>query len=231
MSNYPSNALHIILQTLKFKALLLVHLFASSSSFIAHQPQELIISCDPSIPIVDLSADDVIFNPITFETQLCKLGDGKPWKGPKKKSERVMQLFITSLSLKDGIVADLTASTGNQYFFFFYFLTAYHCFILINFSQFYYSLNSSTFYFPSFFIMYCLWNVLFYVLSSIKAACSSNRHILALEADSKLFEEVLEPLKKATPLSKSHDTNMSRDSSKDDENSLALDQPFINLCD
>jgi hypothetical protein len=27
---------------------------------------------------VDLSTDDVIFNPITSETQLSKLGDGKP---------------------------------------------------------------------------------------------------------------------------------------------------------
>jgi hypothetical protein len=145
MSNYPSNALHIILQTLKFKALLLVRLFASSSSSIARQPQELVISCDPSIPMVDLSADDVIFNPITSETQLCKLGDGKPWRGQWKSL--LMQLFIIGLSPKDGIVADLTASTGNQYFFFFYFLTAHHCFILIIFSQFYYSLNSSTFYF------------------------------------------------------------------------------------
>jgi hypothetical protein len=150
MSNYPSNALHIILQTLKFKALLLVCSFASSSSSIARQPQELVISCDPSIPMVDLSADDVIFNPITSETQLCKLGDGKPWRGPKEKSEQLMQLFITGLSPKDGIVADLTASTCSQYFFFFYFLTAHHCFILIIFSQFYYSLNSSTFYFPVF---------------------------------------------------------------------------------
>jgi hypothetical protein len=42
--------------------------------------------------------------------------------------------------------------------------------------------------------------VLFFVGSSIKAARSSNRYILELEADSKLFEEVLEPLKKATPV-------------------------------
>jgi hypothetical protein len=73
--------------------------------------------------------------------------------------------------------------------------------------------------------------VLFCVGSSIKVARSSNRHILALEADSKLFEEVLEPLKKATPLSKSHDTGMSGNSSEDDEDSPALDEPFINLCE
>ena len=74
----------------------------------------------------------------------------------------------------------------------------------------------------------CSWNVLFCIGSFIKAACSSNRHILALKADSKLFEEVLEPLKKATALSKSRDTDMFGNSSKDDEDTPALDQPFIN---
>jgi hypothetical protein len=86
MCNYPSNVVHIILQTLKFKALLLVRSFASSSSSIARQRQELVISCDPSIPMVDLSANDVIFNPITSKTQLhslvtISLGEGqrKSW--------------------------------------------------------------------------------------------------------------------------------------------------------
>jgi hypothetical protein len=139
--SYPPNIVFIILQTLKFKALLLVRSFASSSS-IARQPQELVISSDPSIPMVDLSADDVIFNPITSVSQLRKLGDGKPWRGPKEKSEQLMQLFIASLSPKDGIVADLTTSIGNQYFYFFYFLMAHHCFILIIFS------NSCTLCFP-----------------------------------------------------------------------------------
>jgi hypothetical protein len=88
--SYPPNVVFIILQTLKFKALLLVHSFASSSFSIARQSQELVISSDPSIPMVDLSADDVIFNPITYESQLRKLGDGKPWRGPKEKSEQLM---------------------------------------------------------------------------------------------------------------------------------------------
>jgi hypothetical protein len=141
--SYPPNIVFIILQTLKFKALLLVRSFASSSSSIARQPQELVISSDPSIPMVDLSADDVIFNPITYESQLRKLGDGKPWRGPKEKSEQLMQLFIVGLSPKDGIVADLTASIGNQYFYFFYFLMAHHCFILIIFFQFLHIMFSS----------------------------------------------------------------------------------------
>jgi hypothetical protein len=72
---------------------------------------------------------------------------------------------------------------------------------------------------------------MFCIGSSIKAARSSNCHILALEADSKLFEEVLEPLKKARPLSKSHDTEMSRNSSEDDEDTPAMFQPLIDLCE
>jgi hypothetical protein len=64
---------------------------------------------------------------------------------------------------------------------------------------------------------------MFCVGSSSKATRSSNRHILALKADSKLFEEVLEPLKKATPLSKSHDTEMSGNSYEDDEGTLVKD--------
>jgi hypothetical protein len=68
-------------------------------------------------------------------------------------------------------------------------------------------------------------------LCRIKATHSSNRHILALEADSKLFEEVLEPLKKATRVSKSRDTDMSGNSSEDDEDTPTMDQPFIDLCE
>jgi hypothetical protein len=55
-----------------------------------------------------------------------------------------MQLFIIGLSPNDGVVANLTNSTGNQYFYTFHFLIAYHCFISIIFSQIYYSLNSYT---------------------------------------------------------------------------------------
>jgi hypothetical protein len=74
--------------------------------------------------------------------------------------------------------------------------------------------------------MYCV----VFVGSSIKAARSSNRHILALEADSKLFEEVLELLKKATPVSKSRGIDMYGNSFEDDEDTPVMDQPFIDLC-
>jgi hypothetical protein len=85
--------------------------------------------------------------------------------------------------------------------------------------------------FSSFAIIQSSCIVLSFVGSSIKATRSSNRHILALEADSKLFEEVLEPLKKATPVSNSRDTDMYGNSSEDDEDTPVMDQPFINLCE
>jgi hypothetical protein len=73
--------------------------------------------------------------------------------------------------------------------------------------------------------------VLVYVGSSIKAARSSNRHILVLEANSKLFEEVLETLKETTLLSKSLDMDMSENAFEDDKDIPAKEQPFINLCE
>jgi hypothetical protein len=83
-----------------------MHSFASSLSSISCQSQELVNSFAHSIPMVDLNADDVIFNPITTKNQLPQFGDGKPWRGSKEKSEQVMQLFITSLNPKDDIVDD-----------------------------------------------------------------------------------------------------------------------------
>ena len=46
---------------------------ASSSSSVACQLQEVIISFDPSIPMVELNADDVIFNPITSKHNYASL--------------------------------------------------------------------------------------------------------------------------------------------------------------
>jgi hypothetical protein len=94
---------------LKFKALLLVRSFSFP---VARQPQELVITMHPSIPEVDLTTDDVLFNSVTTETQLCRERDGKPWRGAKEKSEVLMKLFIHGLSAVGGIVADMTASTG-----------------------------------------------------------------------------------------------------------------------
>jgi len=100
------------LQTLKFKAILIVRSVPVTE---VRQPKKLIITPDPSIPQVDLACDDVLFNPVTSETQLTRKIDGLPWRGPKEKSDILMQLFVHGLSPKDGIVADLTASTGTIY--------------------------------------------------------------------------------------------------------------------
>ena len=94
------------------KAILLVRSFTS----LTRQPQELIITSDPSISMVDLAKDDVLFNSITVKNQLCKSSNGTPWRGPKEKSEQLMKIFIHGLSPKEGIVADMTASTGIKNF-------------------------------------------------------------------------------------------------------------------
>ena len=70
----------------------------------------------PSIPEVDLATDDVLFNSITMETQLCRQRDGKPWRGAKKKFEVLMKLFVYGLSPVGGIVADMTASTSVVFY-------------------------------------------------------------------------------------------------------------------
>jgi len=97
---------------LKFKAILIVRDVPTSG---VRQPKGLQITPDPSIPQVDLAYDDVVFNSVTFDTQLVRKSDGSPWRGPKEKSDILMKLFVHGLSPPDGIVADLTASTGSFY--------------------------------------------------------------------------------------------------------------------
>ena len=84
-------------------------------SIAARQPPPLSIAKDPSVPHVDLACDDVLFNSVTLESQLLRKDNGRPWRGPKEKSEVLMKLFVHGLTPKDGIVADLTASTGISY--------------------------------------------------------------------------------------------------------------------
>jgi hypothetical protein len=76
------------------------------------QPNELVINPDPSFPEVDLVTDDVLFNSVTSNTQLCNDGDGMPWRGAKEKSEALLHLLVQGLSLSNGIIADMTAATG-----------------------------------------------------------------------------------------------------------------------
>ena len=103
---------YCILQTLQSKAILLVRSF----SLLTRQPQELIVTSDPLFPMVDLAKDDVLFNSVTVKNQLCKSSNGMPWRGPKEKSEQLMKILIHGLSPKEGIVADMTASTGIKHF-------------------------------------------------------------------------------------------------------------------
>jgi hypothetical protein len=79
---------------------------------VTRHPVDLVIKRDPSFPEVDLASDDVLFNNVTSKTQLCCDGDGMPWRGAKEKSEALIKLFVQGLSPSNGIIADMTASTG-----------------------------------------------------------------------------------------------------------------------
>lgn len=95
---------------LTFKAILLVR---SLPNAIARQPTPLTIEQDTFIPDMDLSTDDAIFNFVDSNSQLCKASDGKLWRGPKQKSDLLLKFFIHGISPLNGIVADLTTSTGK----------------------------------------------------------------------------------------------------------------------
>lgn len=66
--------------------------------------------------------------------------------------------------------------------------------------------------------------------SSIKAARLSSRHILALESDTKLFDEVLKPLKELVMVSTNSNLN-DDDMELDGDSSPLIDKPFNDLCE
>ncbi len=70
-----------------------------------------------------------------------------------------------------------------------------------------------------------------YTGSSIKAAHSSNRHILALESDAKLFDEVLKPLQTPTIISKALDSTTTDDGMEIDDDSPIEDVELLDLCE
>ena len=80
---------------------------------IKRQPKELDYASIPEFGNVDLVKDDVVFNVITSETTLKRKGDGTPWRGPKQKSDSLLQLFVTALCPSDGVIVDLTAGSGE----------------------------------------------------------------------------------------------------------------------
>src|ERR1700738_1800498 len=158
----------------------------------------------PSIPEVDLATDDVLFNSMAMETQLCRQRDGKPWRGAKEKSEVLMKLFVHGLSPVGGIVADMTASTG---------IVFYSIQLLVH------------IFFNSYFnVRIFLINILLHPGSSIRVAHSSNRHILALESDAELFDEVLKSLQTPT-------TDTSCDGMDFDDDTPIEDAALLNLCE
>ena len=72
---------------------------------------------------------------------------------------------------------------------------------------------------------------MFHVGSSIRAAHSSNRHILALESDAKLFDEVLKPLQTPISVSKTLDSTTSCDGMEVDDDSPIEDVALLDLCE
>ena len=72
------------------------------------------INTDPRFVNVDLVKDDVLFNVVTSDTALKRRVDDKYWRGPKEKSDALLQLLISGLCPQNGVIADLTTATGNS---------------------------------------------------------------------------------------------------------------------
>ena len=104
--------LWLIVQTLKFKAIVLVRSFSSP---LVRQPKEFVISSSDEFQDVDLASDDVLFNIVTADTALKRSDSNKYWRGPKEKAVTLLQLLISGLSPPGGIICDLTAGTGNLF--------------------------------------------------------------------------------------------------------------------
>jgi len=99
----------LCVQTLKFKALVLVRSFSTP---LVRQPKEFVISSSDGFEDVDLASDDVIFNIVTADTALKRKDGDNFWRGPKEKAVSLLQLLISGLSPPGGIICDLTAGTG-----------------------------------------------------------------------------------------------------------------------
>ena len=67
--------------------------------------------------------------------------------------------------------------------------------------------------------------------SSIIMSYSSNFHILALQSDVQLFDEVLKPLQTPTTNSKSVDSVITCDGMDFDDDSPIKDVALLNLCE
>ena len=72
-------------QTLKFKAIVLVRSFSTP---LVRQPKELVISSSDEFEDVDLARDDVLFNIVTTDIALKRNDGDKFWRGPAPPSNQ-----------------------------------------------------------------------------------------------------------------------------------------------
>ena len=191
-------------QTLKFKAIVLVRSFSTP---LVRQPKEFVISSSDEIEYVDLARDDVLFNIVTADTALKRNDGDKFWRGPKEKAVSLLQLLISGLSPPGGIICDLTAGTGMNNLFNIP-MTPH-----LNPNQ-----SNATNFFVSIFVG-----------ASVLAAQSSNRAIVALEGDKELYEEILQPLQVAA--SDSQRVDLTHFVDLDDEDDTLPQQGAVNLCE
>ena len=115
-----------------------------------------------------------------------------------------MKLFVHGLSPVGGIVVDMTASISIL---FYSIKLLVHIFFNLYFN-----------------VRIFLINILSHPGSFIRAAHLSNHHILALESDTELFDEVLKPLQTLT-------TDTSCDGMDFDNDTPIEDATLLNLCE
>ena len=80
-------------------------------------PFQMEIDKDLSENVMNLD-DDILYNFTDASSQLIRDDDITPWRGLRKKHPLFLQCLIDVFSKTEGIIADLTASTGLKPFFF-----------------------------------------------------------------------------------------------------------------
>lgn len=126
-----------------------------------------------------LEKDSLLHNFTDEESQLMK--DGKvPWRGAREKSMEFLSIVIQTLTRKHDIVMDLQCGTCFSLPSYTLSLSFISCFCIFNF----FSLPHS---------------ISFHLGASITACRMAERHIVALERDSEIFEAVLLPMRDSVP--------------------------------
>lgn len=121
---------------------------------------------------IKLSSDGHITNNITAGSLTIRSDNGTPWRGAREKSENLLQALIDLCTQEDDIVMDLTASTG--------------IFSLPHLQPLYFHTQH--------WMLYLLTTTTLILGASIRACQCLHRHVIALESDKPLYEEVLLPL-------------------------------------